>query len=179
MLRRTALIAFFLLVSALFAVGRGSEKKKVEFKNAKGESVGTATLSQTGKGVKIKLALKGLAPGEHAVHVHQVAKCEADPAAPQDAFKSAGPHFNPAAKKHGLENPEGAHNGDMKNVSAVRNGTLKATVWNTQVTLEEGPPNSLWANGGTALVVHEKADDMKSDPAGNAGARIACGLITK
>jgi Cu-Zn family superoxide dismutase len=158
----------------------GADKgKKVELKDAKGESVGTAALSPEGKGVKIKLDLKNLPPGEHAIHIHQKASCEADPSAPKDAFKSAGPHFNPENKKHGLQNPEGPHAGDMPNFTGSQKGTAKTTVKNERVTLAEDAPNSVYANGGTALVVHAKADDMKTDPAGNAGDRIACGTITK
>jgi Cu-Zn family superoxide dismutase len=81
-------------------------------------------------------------------------------------------------KKHGLQNPDGPHNGDMPNFTVKDNGTAKVSVVNTRVTLGDGP-NSLFTNGGTALMIHAKADDMKSDPAGNAGDRIACGVITK
>ena len=145
---------------------------RVEMKDLQGASVGTATLSPAkGGGVAIALDLKNLAPGEHAFHVHQVAKCE-------PPFATAGPHFNPAAKKHGLENPDGSHAGDMRNITVGAGGTVKVVVLNTQVTLGEGP-NSVFLNGGTSLVVHAKPDDMKSDPAGNAGDRIACGVIVK
>jgi len=150
------------------------KKQVVELKDAKGNSVGTAIVKSSGKGVEVKLDVKNLPPGDHALHFHQNAKCD-----PPD-FKSAGPHFNPDNKEHGFLNPKGHHNGDMANFNVKPNGTAKVTVKDTAVVLGTGSEaNSLFANGGTALMIHAKADDMKTDPAGNAGDRIACGVITK
>ncbi len=144
----------------------------VKLSNAQGKSVGTATLSPDAAGVKIKLDVHGLSPGDHAIHVHAVASCDAPD------FKSAGGHFNPENKKHGHDNPEGAHAGDLPNFTVDAKGGSKGTIMATGVTLDEGP-HSVFTGGGTALVIHDKADDEKTDPAGNAGDRIACGLIKK
>ena len=122
--------------------------------------------------VHIQLDLKGLKPGPHALHVHMTAKCEGP------AFASAGGHFNPAAKKHGLKSPDGPHAGDMENFTVAADGTAKGMVMANGITMGT-EANSVFANGGTALVIHAGADDMMTDPAGAAGDRIACGVVAK
>src|SRR3954471_16828955 len=144
----------------------------VKLNDAKGKSIGTATLTADPGGVKITLAVKGLAAGDHAIHVHETAKCDGPD------FKSAGGHFNPEHKQHGADNPQGPHAGDMPNFTVDAKGGSTASVVAPGVTLDDGP-HSVFTGGGTALVIHEKADDSKTDPAGAAGNRIACGLIKK
>ncbi len=148
------------------------DKLAVPLKTSDGQNAGTATFLQGKKDLTIKLALENLPPGEHGVHIHQKAACD-----PPD-FKSAGGHFNPAGKQHGMLNPLGHHNGDLPmNVTVGENRKGYATFHVTDLSLENMSSDSILANGGTSIVVHERADDMKTDPAGNAGNRIACGVI--
>jgi Cu-Zn family superoxide dismutase len=160
-----------LVISSAFSAA-AQKAVKVELKDGMGASVGTAMLSAAPKGVSIKLDLMNLPPGVHGIHVHAVAKCEGP------AFTTAGGHLNPDMKHHGLDNPDGPHAGDMLNVTVAADGTAKSTIVAPGVTMGDGA-NSIFTNGGTALVIHAMTDDQKSDPAGNAGARIACGTITK
>jgi Cu-Zn family superoxide dismutase len=140
---------------------------------AKGDDSGKVTFTQKAGGpVKMHVELKGVQFGDHAVHIHQNPVCDAPD------FKGAGGHFNPDHKQHGWDNPMGHHNGDLpKNVSVGEDHNGEATFELTAISLDPAAPNSIFANGGTSVVVHEKADDMKTDPTGNAGNRIACAVV--
>ncbi|PYI53510.1 superoxide dismutase family protein [Paenibacillus flagellatus] len=139
--------------------------------NAEGKTIGTAELTQERGGVRVRVEASGLSPGAHGFHIHETGRCDAPD------FKTAGAHLNPEGKKHGLHNPQGPHAGDMPNLQVGSDGKGKADWVAPGVTLAIGKPNSLLKEGGTAIVIHEQADDDRTDPAGNAGARIACGVI--
>lgn len=174
MIRRMMVLAGMVLSG--MAVLAANPPVTVTLKDGTGKVVGTAKISDGagGKGVKIAMNVKGLTPGDHAVHIHTTAKCEGP------AFTTAGGHFNPTTAHHGINNtmtPK-PHAGDMPNFTVKPNGSAKVTVVDAAVTLGAGS-NSVFTGGGTALMIHAKADDLMSDPAGNAGDRIACGPITK
>src|SRR5579863_8192730 len=156
-----------LVISSAFSAA-ALKTVKTELHDAMGNSVGTAEFSPAAKGVKIRLNLKALPPGVHGIHIHATAKCEGP------AFTTAGGHLTPDMKHHGLDNPEGPHAGDIPSITVGANGTLKTTIVAPGVTMGDDP-HSIFANGGTAIVIHAMPDDQKTDPAGNAGARIACG----
>src|SRR5215213_2787079 len=169
----TRIISVLALACFVGTVGLSAQMKHVDLKDAKGTSVGMAMVSPAkGGGVSIDLDVHGLTPGEHALHFHAVPKCEGPD------FTSAGGHFNPATKKHGMQNPDGPHAGDMNNFTVDAKGNAKVTIVNKNVA-SGTEANSIYAASGTALMIHAAADDMKTDPSGNAGARIACGTITK
>ena len=155
---------------ALATVSAAAQTAKANLRNAEGKEVGSAALTQTPAGVLITLSVKGLPAGEHAFHVHAVGKCE-------PPFTTAGGHFNPEKKKHGMMASDGPHAGDMPNLHVPTSGELAVDVLNAAVTLEKGKANSLFGPEGTALIIHAGKDDYKTDPTGEAGGRIACGLV--
>jgi len=157
-------------IAAMAPATAFAQSAKATLKDASGKEVGSANLTQTPAGVLIALSVKGLPPGEHAFHVHAVGKCE-------PPFTSAGGHFNPGGKKHGIMASEGHHAGDMPNLHVPASGELTVEVVNAAITLEKGKPNSVFQPNRTALIIHAGKDDYKTDPTGEAGGRIACGVI--
>jgi Cu-Zn family superoxide dismutase len=164
------LFGLIALVLAAAALPSQAQTAKAALQSADGKDAGSVTLTQTPSGVLLGLTVKGLPPGEHAFHVHEVGKCEAP-------FTSAGGHFNPGKKKHGLLVAEGAHAGDMPNLHIPASGELAVEVHNPMITLEKDKPNSLFDADGSAVIIHAGKDDYKSDPTGEAGGRIACGVV--
>jgi len=157
------------VLAATGAMAASAELAKATLKDSSGKAVGDVDLMQTPAGVLLRISIKGVSPGEHAFHIHAVGKCEAP-------FESAGPHFNPGGHKHGMLSGPG-HAGDMPNLHVPQGGELQVEILNSAITLEKGKPNSVFDNDGSAIVIHAKADDYKTDPAGDAGGRIACGVI--
>lgn len=147
------------------------EEVLVSLNDADGQVVATATLVKGESGVDITLEGTDLPAGTHGFHIHETGTCEAPD------FKSAGGHFNPTDANHGFDDPEGPHAGDLPNIEAAEDGTVNEEVTAEMVTLEKDEANSLYKEGGTALMIHSKADDNKSQPSGDAGDRIACGVI--
>jgi len=144
---------------------------RADIKDAQGQTIGHATLTEGPLGVLLHVELTGAPAGEHAFHVHAVGTCE-------PPFTSAGGHFNPTSHQHGFMNPQGLHVGDLPNLQVPDSGHLTFERFVDHATIGAGP-NSLFDADGSALVMHSGADDYKSDPAGNAGSRVACGVISK
>jgi len=158
------------LLSTVAALPAAAQSASAPLKNAEGKEVGSVNLTQTPQGVLINVSVKGMPPGEHAFHVHAVGKCE-------PPFTSAGGHFNPTNHKHGMMAPDGQHAGDMPNLHIPQSGDLVVEVLNPNITLEKGKPNSVYDADGSAVIIHAGKDDYKTDPTGDAGGRIACGVI--
>ncbi|MEZ5828443.1 MAG: superoxide dismutase family protein [Hyphomicrobiales bacterium] len=161
----SVLIAGLALGNPAFAV----DKATAVLIDPDGNEVGTVTLFEAPSGVLLDVDLTAVPPGDHAFHIHETGKCEAPD------FKSAGGHFNPEEDKHGLLNKAGPHAGDMPNIHVPETGKLRIEILNQRIDLNDG----LLDDDGSAIVIHEGPDDYITDPAGDAGPRIACGVITK
>ena len=172
-MRALAAVGAALLVAGCAARGAPTDTTaRAELRNPGGQVVGSATFTQVGNAVRMVLEAEGLPPGVKGAHIHAVGKCD-----PPD-FTTAGSHFNPQGRQHGALNPQGPHAGDLPNLSVGADGKGRLESTNQLVTLLSGP-HSLFDADGSALVVHAAPDDFRTDPTGNAGARIACGVITR
>jgi Cu-Zn family superoxide dismutase len=174
-IRILLLLSVLLCWSAAVVLGDTAPKSAhADIVSVQGAKIGAAKITPTAGGVKIAINVMHLTPGEHGIHIHNVGKCDGP------AFTSAGGHFNPTSAHHGINNSQDPHPhaGDMLNLVVGKDGKAKATLVAKGPTLGEGP-NSLFHEGGTAIVIHAKADDLMSDPSGNSGDRIACGVIEK
>ena len=175
-MRTIGIIAAVLAVSGCSMFGGGGSdpapatRATVELRNAAGQSVGQVTLDETTRGVAINGTLTGLPPGTHGFHFHETGKCT-------PSFEAAGEHFNPRNKQHGLRNPAGPHAGDLPNLNIPESGTVRLELVASGVSLTGRA--SLLDDDGSALVLHTFADDNMSDPSGNSGARIACGVVRR
>jgi superoxide dismutase, Cu-Zn family len=169
------LLLFALALSACRSAARGGEPPAgaVELRSASGASHGVLRIERDGAGVRVRGTLTGLPPGAHGLHFHQAGRCD-----PPD-FATAGPHLNPTGALHGLQNPLGPHAGDLPNITADASGRAAVDHHSARVATDAGSPGGLFDADGTALVVHAAADDQRSDPAGNSGERIACGVVTR
>jgi Cu-Zn family superoxide dismutase len=163
-----------LAASLLFSTAVAYAQAHADISNAQGTTVGHATFRPAADGVRVSVHVTQLTPGEHGIHIHNVGKCEAP------AFTTAGGHFNPTGAHHGAHNAKDPHPhvGDLPNINVDASGSGKLTFMITGATLGDGA-NSLFHDGGTSIVIHAKADDLSSDPSGNSGDRVACGVITK
>jgi Cu-Zn family superoxide dismutase len=169
--RKPTLAALLAVALGLGSSAYAADKASAVLKDKDGKEVGKVELTDTPSGVLMRLTLDGVPPGDHAFHVHAVGKCE-----PPD-FKSAGPHFNPDQTRHGIMSPEGPHAGDLPNIHVPADGKLEVEFLNPVVTLSQ--ESALLDADGSSIVIHAGPDDYKTDPAGNSGDRIACGVIAK
>ncbi|MBI4242516.1 MAG: superoxide dismutase family protein [Planctomycetes bacterium] len=168
----TLLILFTISCSKTIAVADTPRIGIANIINSMGELIGGAFLTQDGDKVKIKIKVTKLPPGAHAFHINEIGVCN-----PPD-FSSSGAHFNPFNKKHGLKSSEGSHAGDLPNLIVGQDGIVETEFNSTEITLSEGS-NSIFDSDGSAFDIHANSDDETTDPSGNGGARIACGVITK
>ena len=162
-------LMFGLAFSMMWIVSSTTLAASAKLVDKNGKSVGSVTLTETPHGVLVRAELYGLPPGGHGFHIHEAGSCAPD-------FAAAGSHFNPEGKGHGVTQQDGMHAGDMPNIYVASDGTVTAEVFNTLVSISNGPSSIFDANS-SAIIVHEKPDAHLADA--GAGGRIACGVIVK
>lgn len=171
-MHKLTLSAAMALALVLPAAAQEAQTAAATFMNAEGAEVGTVTLTQGDGSVTVTGELTGMTPGEHGFHFHETGDCDGS-----TKFESAGKHFNPTDHKHGMENPEGPHAGDLPNVTADDSGMVMVDLSSEMISLTEGDPAYVFDSDGTALVIHAAPDDNVTDPSGNSGDRVACAVI--
>lgn len=166
----TAALIAFTLAGCQTTANRTIQVAEAKLSSAAGQEIGSATISGLGNDIRINVTIKGTPGSVHGLHLHAVGKCEAP-------FSSAGPHLNPGGHQHGKDNPQGAHLGDLPNVTIGQagTGTASASLGKDSAAIS----SALFDADGTAIVLHAAADDYRTDPSGNSGARIACGVLTR
>ncbi|MGN1400219.1 MAG: superoxide dismutase family protein [Bacillus sp. (in: firmicutes)] len=164
-------LAIGVLLLASGCAEENVKEKDIDMVDKAGDSLGTIKLTQNEDSMDVEVDLAGLKPGTHGIHFHEKGVCKGPD------FISAGDHFNPEDKEHGLMNDEGSHAGDMPNLTVGDDGTVKVTL-HADVTFEE-EHNALMTRDGASIIVHEKADDGMTQPAGDAGRRTACGIVSE
>ncbi len=166
------MLVLMALVVGAYARNAGGPKATAVMKDMNGNDIGIARFTEDDIGaVHIDVSVKGISPGKHGIHIHEIGKC--DP-----TFAAAGAHYDPAGKKHGLSNPEGPHAGDLPELNVSETGEGRLSTTTILVTLSPGK-TTLLDKDGSALVIHAGPDDQMTDPTGNSGDRIACGIIEK
>jgi superoxide dismutase, Cu-Zn family len=156
----------FALPASAAVLGIGKNSAEAVIINTNGLPVGKAKVVKGKNGLKVALAVRGLSRGEHGVHLHTTGKCEGP------NFGSAGGHWNPGNRMHGLSNPDGSHAGDLPNLLVAKNGRGKLSF-----EIEGGSFRSLIDDDGAAIIIHANSDDQRTDPNGNSGDRVACGIL--
>ncbi len=166
-------IAIFMMATTVSAQGSATYSAVAFLKDAKNNTVGVASFTQDAHDlVYVNVVVSGMKPGLHGIHIHEKGTCIGP------SFTSAGEHDNPLGKEHGLKNTKGPHAGDLPNLEVGADGKGYLSTTTKLVTLSPGP-TTLFRSNGTALVIHAGPDDQMSNPAGNSGARVACGVIEK
>ena len=169
-MRAAAALALTSLAAAIAGCATTADPRyarQLALVSSAGQSIGTVSAWETPGAVTMRVQASGLPHGLRAIHVHAVGRCN------PPGFELAGEHWNPAARKHGLNNPQGPHAGDLPNISIAANGVVNETL-----VLSGAALASLADADGSALVVHASADDHVTDPGGNSGARVACAVIS-